>query len=272
VTAYGCSSKYLSLSLDALAEITKRFSVEFAIREFINKFPIETLSMLHELSSSSNYHQRRLASEGLRPKLPWGKGLTLEYREAMKPLDNLFYDPTRYVTRSVANHLNDVSKVDAPLVISTLQRWKESDKQESKEMKFLATHALRTLVKVGDKEALEFLGYPSNPKIDVGDLMLMQERVKVGEALDFTCRVEAKEESLLMVDYILYFQTKNGTLRPKVHKLKRLHLKKGECILLKKRHLFKSNMTTRKLYDGLHRVAIQINGNVYGEGLFWLKK
>jgi hypothetical protein len=106
----------------------------------------------------------------------------------------------------------------------------------------------------------------------VGDLMLMQERVKVGEALDFTCRVEAKEESLLMVDYILYFQTKNGTLRPKIHKLKRLHLKKGECMLLKKRHLFKANMTTRKLYDGLHRVAIQINGNVYGEGLFWLKK
>ena len=134
VMLYGCNEEYLELSLDALAEITKRFSVEFAIRDFINAFPKESLAMLKRCALSKNYHQRRLASEGLRPKLPWAKRLTIDYHEPLELLELLYGDQTRYVTRSVANHLNDIAKVDAPLVLETLKRWRASKKQSQKEM------------------------------------------------------------------------------------------------------------------------------------------
>jgi len=63
-------------------------------------------------SKSENYHHRRLASEGSRQKLPWCQKINLDYKKTIKILDNLYFDESRYVTRSVANHLNDISKID----------------------------------------------------------------------------------------------------------------------------------------------------------------
>ena len=271
VLTFGCDQKHLDFSLNALREMTKRFSVEFSIREFINAFPKETFEMLEACSLSRNYHERRLASEGSRPKLPWGKKLNTAYEKPIFLLDNLFCDGTRFVTRSVANHLNDIAKLDASLVIETLKRWKASKKQEDKEMRFIISHALRTLVKDGNVEALELLGYRANPAIEVRSFKVEKLTVKVGEALEFSFELMAKADEALMVDYVLYFQTKAGKLTPKVHKLKKLELKKGEKIMLKKKHVFRANMTTRKLYSGEHKVLLQINGKGYGEVVFELE-
>lgn len=270
VALHGCCAEYLDFSLRALREVSKRFSVEFAIRDFINAFPSETLEILEACSLSENYHERRLASEGLRPKLPWAKKLTLDYTEPLRHLENLYYDNTRYVTRSVANHLNDIAKIDAPLVVSTLKRWKASHKQTPKEMDYIINHALRTLVKHGDEEALALLGYVRNPAIEVRDLVLKNEVVSVGEALMFDFRLIAKEDTKLMIDYIVHFRTKAGTLSPKVHKFKKISLKKGESIALQKKHPFKANMTTRTLYAGEHKMELQINGTLYGSNTFIL--
>ena len=270
VTLHGCCLEHLDFSLAALREISKRFSVEFAIRDFINTFPAEALAVLVSCSLSDNYHERRLASEGLRPKLPWAKKLTIDYSEPLIHLENLFYDKTRYVTRSVANHLNDIAKVDAPLVIETLKRWKVSGKQEPKEMDFILNHALRTLVKQGHEDALCLLGYMQNPDIKVSDFVLQKEEVSVGEALWFDFKVKAKEDTKLMIDYIIHFRTKAGTYSPKVHKLKKVSLKKGESLTLQKKHPFKANMTTRTLYVGEHKVEVQINGTLYASSTFIL--
>ncbi len=262
VTAYGCNEKYLDFSLDALREITKRFSVEFALRNFINLYPTQTLAMLEACAKSENYHQRRLASEGLRPKLPWAKKLTIDYHEGIKLLELLYHDNTRYVTRSVANHLNDIAKIDAPLVIETLKRWKKSQKQETKEMDFIIRHALRTLVKQGDEDALLMLGYSKTPPIKVKKIRLHTPNVKVGGALAFEVEIVAEEDTMLMVDYVVHFQTKSGKLSPKVHKLKKLELVQGENIVLKKRHPLRANMTTRTLYAGEHLLEVQVNGSI----------
>ena len=48
VVTYGCSEEYLDFSLNALRDMTKRFSVEYSIREFINLFPIKTLAILEQ--------------------------------------------------------------------------------------------------------------------------------------------------------------------------------------------------------------------------------
>jgi 3-methyladenine DNA glycosylase AlkC len=262
VVAYGCCDEHLDFSLHALREMTKRFSVEFAIRDFINEYPKETLSMLEQCALSGNYHERRLASEGLRPKLPWAKKLTLDYREAMQHLELLYDDETRYVTRSVANHMNDISKIDASLVIDTLKCWKNTKRQEPKEMDYIIRHSLRTLVKQGNEKALSFLGYKKHPQINVSDIVLDSTIVCIGDSLSFDIEIEAQEDVNLMVDYIIYFRTKRGTFSPKVYKLKNLVLQKGEKIKLRKKHLFKINMSTRTFYEGEHKLRIQINGKI----------
>jgi 3-methyladenine DNA glycosylase AlkC len=43
--------------------LTKRFSMEFAIRPFFQTFPSETLKQMEIWSTSDNYHVRRFASE-----------------------------------------------------------------------------------------------------------------------------------------------------------------------------------------------------------------
>jgi len=271
VTAYGCSEEHLNFSLDALREITKCFSVEFALRDFINNYPIQTLAMLEACAKSENYHERRLASEGLRMRLPWAKKLTIDYHEPLRHLELLYSDRTRYVTRSVANHLNDIAKIDAPLVIETLKRWKKCKKQEPKEMDFIISHALRTLVKQGDSDALAMLGYAQNPPIKVKEVILKSTSVQVGEALEFEVEVTALDDAMLMVDYIVHFQTKAGKLSPKVHKLKKLELAKGKGIVLKKKHPFKANMSTRTLYAGEHVLEVQVNGSIVSNESFTLK-
>ena len=270
IAAYGCSDEHLERSLYMLREITKRFSVEFSIRDFINAYPEETFSMLRACALSDNYHERRLASEGLRPKLPWAKKLTLDPYEALEILEILFSDKTRYVTRSVANHLNDLSKIDAPLVVKTLEKWKSSGKQTAKEMDYIVSHALRTLVKQGNVDALALLGYADAPKVKLSALTLLTKEVKIGEALHFSMKIDAEERSQLMLDYVIYFVTKRGTSSPKVHKIKKLVLEEGESVKVEKKHVFKAAMSTRTLYEGLHRVELQINGKRYDLGEFFL--
>jgi len=65
-----------------------------------------------EWSKSDNYFLRRLASEGSRAKLPWCQKINVDYKKPIEILDNLYTDESRYVTRSVANHLNDIAKID----------------------------------------------------------------------------------------------------------------------------------------------------------------
>ena len=270
VTEFGCTKEHLEFSLSALREITKRFSVEFAIRDFINAFPKETYEMMMACSLSENYHERRFASEGRRIKLPWAKKIDIDYRDNIQILDNLYLDNTRFVTRSVANHLNDLSKIDAPLVLTTLKGWRDSKRQNKKEMEFIINHALRSLIKSGNKETLEFLGYKTNPAIQIKDFSINKESIKIGEALEFDFEIMADKDEKLIVDYILYFRTKSGTQNPKVHKIKKLTLAENSSSQIMKKHTFKANMTTRKLYEGEHKVELQINGKVYESKIFEL--
>lgn len=151
IAKHGLEKKYLEISLNMLEEITKRFSAEFAIREFWNQHEKKVYKKFLEWSKHKNYHVRRLASEGSRPRLPWGKKINLQFTKTEKILDNLFSDKTRYVTRSVANHLNDISKIDREFVLRKLKEWQAKNKihkkQNDKEMEFIKRHATRTLRK-----------------------------------------------------------------------------------------------------------------------------
>jgi 3-methyladenine DNA glycosylase AlkC len=268
VASNGCNVSDLNFSLDALREITKRFSVEFAIRPFLNYFPDETLAELETWAVDKNYHVRRLASEGTRPKLPWAEKIKISTEAALPILNLLFSDPTRYVTRSVANHLNDISKIDPELVLSLLQQWQEKGSQAGKEMEFIKTHALRSLVKSGHDKTLAYLGFTSAHNVQLRNLE-HNSSISIGENLAFSFALFAEEDLDLVIDYILYFCNKAGkTSNKKVFKLKKIALKSGIEQRVSKKHPFKANMSTRKLYPGLHRIEIQVNGRVVGVGEF----
>jgi 3-methyladenine DNA glycosylase AlkC len=66
---------YFTKSMHALAQVTKRGTAEYAIRPFIQKYPEQALQQMTKWAHSPNFHLRRLASEGLRPKLPWATKL-----------------------------------------------------------------------------------------------------------------------------------------------------------------------------------------------------
>lgn len=132
VEKYGLS--HFDLSIEAIGEITKRNTGEYAIRPFIKTYPDRTVAAMKTWARSRNFHLRRLASEGLRPKLPWAHKLTL-FIENPEPvfeiLEILKSDPIRFVQKSVANHLADYLKVNPQAVIPLLESWDQSDNKQT---------------------------------------------------------------------------------------------------------------------------------------------
>ncbi|MEZ6134514.1 MAG: hypothetical protein R3C53_06360 [Pirellulaceae bacterium] len=260
VVRRGMAAEHVTVALKTLREITKRFSMEDAVRQFINAHPDKTLTALTKWCADRNYHVRRLVSEGTRPRLPWSGRLSIEQTVPLPFLDQLHADTTRYVTRSVANHLNDIAKTDASLVLDTLQRWRDQGKQRPNELDWMCRHALRTLIKQGHAETMKFLGFRTKPNVTVSEIALKQKSIAAGETLEFAVEITAHRTESLLVDYVIDFVKANGSLSPKVFKAKQLDLKLGETVNIKKRHPLKANATTYRLFPGTHRLTIQVNG------------
>ncbi len=272
VAYYGCDAENLTFSLAALKEITQRFSAEDSIRFFINAFPNETMQTLEAWSKDSNYHVRRLCSEGSRPKLPWSQKINISAETALPILHQLHADKTRYVTRSVANHLNDIAKNKPDLVIETLKKWQKTKQQSEKELSFILKHSLRTLIKLGNAEALALLGFGDSQQVEINHLQF-DDTVKIGEKLNFSFHLHAQAEKALMIDYVVHFQNKQGVMsNKKIFKLQSIDATADSKIHINKRHLFKADMTTRQLYTGTHKIEIQVNGMILAGFEFELER
>ena len=250
-------------------EATQRFSLEFYIRAFINRWPDETLAELAEWSGDANYHVRRLVSEGTRPRLPWAQNVLLSPDQTFPLLDMLHADPTRYVTRSVANHLNDLSKIDASAVLDRLTQWQREGKQNTDELAWMRRHALRTLIKQGHAGAMEALGYRSDAPV-TAQIILGAQVVSIGDAMPFEVILDSAEDLPVLVDYRIDFMRAGGKRAEKVFKLKAAEVRAGKALKVKKSHRFKGGATTFTLYEGAHRIIVQVNGRDVAEALFEL--
>ncbi len=246
-------------ALDLLYAATKRFSMEFYIRPFLNRWPAETLTRLALWAEDENYHVRRLVSEGTRPKLPWAGKVTIDPMVPLPLLDTLHADPTRYVVRSVANHLNDIAKIDPDAVVSRLKTWREAGRQAPNELEWLTRHALRTLVKTGDPQALRLLGYRDDIEVKA-HIVIKPGPVRIGEILEFTANVETQEPANLLVDYVLHFHRPGRRAGRKVFKLKQGRSQAGKPMAFLKKHMLKGNATTFTLHPGPHQIELQVNG------------
>jgi 3-methyladenine DNA glycosylase AlkC len=258
VAKHGCTAGNLDLSLQFLREATKRFSSEGAIRPFLREFPLQTMAFVRECSKDGNYHVRRLASEGIRPYLPWAERVVLPLDEIIAVLAVLHSDQTRYVTRSVANTMNDISKIDGDLVVRTLKRWRRLKQQEETELMWMTRHSLRTLLKDSHIGTLDMLGYSSTPRYRISELEATAE-VKVGGEFLWRCTFTSLEDQKLKVLLRIYFLKANGRHSSKLFAVKDASFGKGNSIQIVKRQAFKP-ITTRVLYPGRHFAELVVNG------------
>jgi len=260
VEAYGMDKKHWKISLDALEELTKYSSSEFAIRPFILADTKNVMKRMLKWSKHKNYHVRRLASEGCRPRLPWACALP-EFKKdpslILPILENLKNDPELYVRRSVANNLNDIAKDNPNVVLKIAKEWQN----QTPETDWLIKHGLRTLLKKGDPRALKLTGVNSNPKVQITKLKISPKKVKIGESALITFSLKNSKKQKLRIEYAIHYLKANGSHSKKVFKISEAEYHKGEFDITRKQSF--REMTTRVHYPGKHFVSIIVNGKEF---------
>jgi len=257
-------------ALAALYELTRRMSAEFAIRPLLERHPERTLAALREWVSDPDPRVRRLVSEGTRPRLPWAARLRVfedDPAPVLALLEQLRDDPDEVVRRSVANHLNDLTKEHPRQIVELLAGWAEGAPEPREK---LIRHALRTLVKKGDPGALAVLGY-GEARVAVEELRTTPARVELGETVTFTARLrsEAEAEQRLLIDYAVHYVKARGKRSPKVFKGREAVLPPGETLTFERR-IQLVDMSTRRHYPGEHFVELLVNGSSIGTVRFEL--
>jgi 3-methyladenine DNA glycosylase AlkC len=247
-------------SIEAIEFYTQFSTSEFAIRPFIIKYPKETMDKMLDWSTHSNHHVRRLSSEGCRPLLPWAmklQGMVNDPSPIIPILENLKNDNEDYVYRSVANNLNDISKNQPELVIQLCKKW---NKDAPKTRQWLIKHALRTLLKKGNLDAMKIFGFGNIEGIKINQLSINKTLIKIGESTYFNLNLTnlTKRAKYRLEFTIMYFK-KNGKHNPKVFQLKETQIDINESIDIKKKVTF-TDFSTRKHYKGPHFLILKVNG------------
>ncbi|QCI68972.1 DNA alkylation repair protein [Phreatobacter stygius] len=269
VALYGAD--HFDASMTALHYFTRFGSSEFAIRHFLQRDLKRTLAVMERWSQDDNEHVRRLASEGCRPRLPWSfqlKPLMADPRPVAAILDNLKADDSLYVRKSVANHLNDITKDNPDWVLATIAGWPRDNARTT----WIAKQALRTLIKRGDQRALDLVGAARGAAVRVEAFAVTPARLSLGERLTLSARLvsTAAEPQKLIVDYAVHYVKKSGAASAKVFKLREILLEpSGECTLSISQVI--RDFTTRKHHAGHHRLELLVNGQSLAEGGFTLE-
>jgi 3-methyladenine DNA glycosylase AlkC len=256
---------HFEASMLAQYELTQRFSAEFSLRAYLDRYPAESLAVLARWARDPSVHVRRLVSEGTRPRLPWAPRLR-RFDDDPTPilalLEMLRDDPELYVRRSVANHLGDIAKSAPERVIAVCERWMTD---ATPERAWMVRHALRYLVKKGDRRALAVLGFGTTAVAVRG--RIAPTRLAIGDkaSIEVTVTSEAKKPQELEVDLAVHFVKADGSARPKVFKLRTITLPAGASASAARTVTF-ATLTTRKPYPGRHRIEAIVNGQAFPIG------
>ena len=255
VEVYGLDN--FEASMQALAVFTIDSSSEFAIRQFILKDEEKTMAQMQLWAQSENEQLRRLASEGCRPRLPWGIALERfkkDPAQVLKIIELLKFDTSLYVRKSLANSLNDISK-DHPQI---LRDFVAKNYGVTKELDWICKHAARTLLKRADSATLKLFGLHAMNDIQILDFT-HDERVKRGEKLHFSFTLASHGMlGTLRLEYAIWY------LRPNAKRSKKVFMLFQNKIETKQKSFAKEqsfrDMSVRKHYAGEHYLAIVVNG------------
>jgi 3-methyladenine DNA glycosylase AlkC len=263
---------YPDHSIPALETITRWSSAEFAIRPFLLRYPERMYAQMLQWSEHPSPMVRRLSSEGIRPRLPWGMGVPVLKRDPspiLPILERLKDDPAETVRRSVANNLNDIAKDHPQLVLDIAARWLG----HSDDTDWVVRHACRGLLKKGNADALAHFGFQQEvPGIQVNQLQTA-DAVRIGDRLLFDFKVENTlgTPAQIRLEYGIEYQTLSGKISYKVFKIKELELSGQETQHIGRHQRFE-DFTTRKHYPGPHVLRILVNGKSMAEKGFMVTR
>lgn len=247
-------------SIKALEIFTIDSSSEFAIRQFILKYEDKTMAQMKVWAKSKNEHIRRLSCEGCRPRLPWAIALPKFKQNPSKVLEIielLKHDKSKYVQKSVANNLNDISKDNPHLVIDFVRK----NLGISKELDWICKHGSRTLLKKSNEEILELFNLGKSNHVNITNFDYDKE-VKLNDSLSFSFELVSQEVlGELRIEYEIDYLKSNGSHNKKRFMVSQNYINSKTKTFFKKQQF--KNLTTRKHYLGKHYLTIIINGKEF---------
>ncbi|MFO1484465.1 MAG: DNA alkylation repair protein [Verrucomicrobiaceae bacterium] len=257
-------------SMEALRFFTVFGSAEFAVRPFIVVDQKRALKVIERWARDADEKVRRLASEGSRPRLPWGlrlQALVRDPRPTAVIIEALKDDESLFVRRSVANHLNDITKDHPQFVLQQLEGWDLSREH----LRWIAKHACRTLIKRGHPRALKLFGFGKRAEVSAS-LVTSPKQLRLGEKLALQAKITStsRQTQQLVVDYVVHYVKAGGGTAEKVFKWTEVDLPAKASLDLTKTQVIR-DFTTRKHHAGRHRVELQINGQRVAGSAFVLK-
>lgn len=247
-------------AIPAMERCTCFMTCEFAVRPFLKKYGVRMVKQMDRWSRHPHAHVRRLASEGMRPRLPWAMAVDFLKKDPsgiLPILERLKNDPEEFVRRSVANNINDIAKDHPEVVLKLIREWKGFSEQTDALLK----HGSRTLFKKGHPEVLKLFGWGNNKDIQLLSFTLPKAGVKIGQPLTFAVQLRNKsaKQQAARIEYAIYYRLKKGDFGKKVFKVSETMITPGNTLSIERQHSFRP-ITTRVYYPGLHEISIIVNG------------
>ncbi|PNQ87672.1 hypothetical protein [Paenibacillus polymyxa] len=264
VEVYGQGEEHWDLSMNALERFTSKSSAEFAVRPFLLREPERMMRQMMTWAGHPSEHVRRLASEGCRPRLPWGQALPVFKRDpapVLAVLELLKADPSLYVRKSVANNLNDIAKDHPDIVIATAQRWKGAHPDTD----WIVRHGCRSLIRKSIPEVMAMFGYADDtdgvPLVVAASLTTYPAVLKIGNHCELTYVLQLREGEPVRVriEYGIDFVKARGQVSRKLFLLSDKTVPGGTRLTGTRTHRF-ADLTTRRHYAGAHRIVLLVNG------------
>ncbi|SES87758.1 hypothetical protein [Nonomuraea wenchangensis] len=176
-------------------------------------------------------------------------------------LDRLRDDPSAYVRRSVANHVNDLAKDHPEAALALLARWRAGG---GSHVEKVLRHAVRGLLRSGHPEALALVGaVPGSGEVE--QLSLEADTVAVGGSLAFTVTVTSGAAGPLLLKYAV---RRPGSRRV-FHLGQREAAAPGATFVVRKSHSFRP-VTTRDEPPGPRELDVILNGRTAATTTFTL--
>lgn len=275
VAVYGQADENFELSMKAIERFTIKSSSEFAVRPFIMRDPERMMHQMLVWSKSSNEHVRRLSSEGCRPRLPWGEAFPMFKRDpslVLHVLEQLKEDSSLYVRKSVANNLNDISKDNPLILLEIIRLWKGVNPNTD----WILRHASRTLIRKANPEALQLFGYSETiggSLIQDASLSVDNSSLNIGDSsnLNYSICIREGEPVHIRIEYGIDFVKARGNTSRKLFFLSDKTVPGGQKITGTRIHRW-IDLTTRKHYQGEHRIVLLVNGYEVANTMIKLKE
>jgi 3-methyladenine DNA glycosylase AlkC len=262
VAVYGQAEEHWGLSIKALERFTVKSSAEFAVRSFLLRDPKRMMRQMEAWAHHSNEHVRRLASEGCRPRLPWGEALSIFKRDpspVLRVLELLKADPSLYVRKSVANNLNDIAKDHPEVVIETVRRWQGVHPYTD----WILRQGCRTLIRKANPAAMALFGYaqPIESLTSCASLSVDPPVLPIGGSCELRYALYIREGGAvrIRIEYGIDFVKARGHLSRKTFLLLDKIVSGGTRLSGVRTHRW-LDLTTRRHYPGEHRIVLLING------------